>query len=79
MIKIKWDGSMTVEEYLKIYSVLNPKDCHGKDLDGTWVPLSVAIIAVEQALKDKLKYEQPSWIRPQVIDLTVMPPQLIKI
>lgn len=49
----------TVEKYLYENSVLDGKG----NMDGSFVPISIAMIAVEQALKGNLRYEKPSWIR----------------
>jgi len=49
----------TVEEYLKQHSVLDGKG----NMDGHFVPLSVAHLAAELLAQDKLKLEHPSWIK----------------
>ena len=47
----------TVEDYLRKYAVL---DGHG-NMDGEFVPLSVAHLAVELYVKDRLELKRPSW------------------
>ena len=49
----------TVEQYLYRHSVLDGMG----NMDGSFVPLSVAMIAVEKILKYELQYKPPSWIR----------------
>jgi hypothetical protein len=47
-----------VEEYLRKHSVLDGMG----NMDGLFVPLSVAMIAVEQCLLNKLEYKGMSWV-----------------
>jgi hypothetical protein len=48
----------SVEEYLMGYSVLDGEG----NMDGLFVPLSVAHLAVELAVQEKLELKKPSWI-----------------
>jgi hypothetical protein len=47
----------TVENYLRKHSVLDGRG----NMDGAWVPLSVAMIAVKKYIDNKLIYNRPSW------------------
>lgn len=49
----------TLEEYLREHSVL---DGHG-NMDGSFVPLSVAMIGCEQVLRDKLEFNVSTNVR----------------
>lgn len=49
----------TTEEYLRKYSVLDGMG----NMDGEFVPMSVAMIAIQRALDYDLCHEPPSWIR----------------
>lgn len=51
---------MNVEDYLRKYCVLDGMG----NMDGPFVPLSIAMLAVKQILEGKLKYEGMSWIGP---------------
>lgn len=46
-----------VEDYLRGYSVLDEQG----NMDGSFVPLSVAMIAIEQVINGKLEYMGKSW------------------
>jgi len=48
-----------VEDYLRKHSVLDGQG----NMDGSFVPLSVAMIAIEQCLEGKLEYKGRSWLR----------------
>lgn len=48
----------TLEDYLRRHSVL---DGHG-NLDGEFVPLSVAMIGAKQVVDGKISLDKPSWI-----------------
>ena len=50
----------TTEEYLREHSVLDGMG----NMDGEFVPLSVAMIAIQRVLDYDLCHEPPSWIRP---------------
>lgn len=50
----------TAEQFLQENSVLDNSDV----MDGSWVPISIAMIAIEEVLNGKLKYEKPSWHKP---------------
>ena len=49
--------SKNVEDYLRSYSVLDGMG----NMDGSFVPLSVAMLAVEQVINGKLEYMGKSW------------------
>jgi hypothetical protein len=48
----------TTEEYLRENSVLDSCD----SMDGTWVPLSIAMIAIDKAVKGELQHNNKTWI-----------------
>ena len=49
--------SKNVEDYLRSYSVLDGMG----NMDGSFVPLSVAMLAIEQVINGKLEYMGKSW------------------
>ncbi len=77
LLKDEIPESKNVEDYLRKYSISD--GFAGKDdekalqelrnlagtMDGTWVPISVAMIAIQQVLSKKLKYEGMSWYKPE--------------
>jgi len=52
------NNTKNAEDFLRGYGVLDGRG----NMDGVFVPLSVAMIAIEQVLKGKLEYNDPSWI-----------------
>lgn len=49
----------TTEEYLRQHSVLDGMG----NMDGEFVPISIAMIAIEKTLEHKLEHKPPSWIK----------------
>lgn len=56
---LKNNDYKNVEEYLRKNAVIDGQGC---DMDGSWVPLSVAHIACGLVKTGQLKLEKPSWI-----------------
>lgn len=56
----------TVEEYLTRHAVLDGQG----NLDGYFVPLSIAMIAIDLVSQNKLDNKQPSWIENPASSLT---------
>lgn len=46
------------EEYLRSHAVIDGRG----NMDGSMVPLSVAMIAIQQVIEGKLKHNSPTWI-----------------
>jgi hypothetical protein len=80
LLKDEIPESKNVEDYLRKYSISD--GFAGKDdekalqelrnlagaMDGTWVPISVAMIAIQQVLSKKLQYQGMSWYKPDQPD-----------
>jgi hypothetical protein len=49
----------SVEDYLRKHAVIDKSN----DMDGSWVPLSIAMIAAHKVEKYELEYKPPSWIK----------------
>lgn len=49
----------TVEEYLREHAVIDGQG----NMDGSFVPLSVAMASVEKALRGELEVSDPTWIK----------------
>ena len=53
------DG-VTTEAYLRQYAVIDGMG----NMDGSFVPLSVAMIAIQKTLDYEIEHKPPSWIHP---------------
>lgn len=51
--------SQTAEDYLRRHAVLDGRG----NMDGMWVPISVAMIAIEHVINGKLEPAHPTWIK----------------
>ena len=47
----------SVEDYLREFAIMDS----GPKMDGSWVPVSVAMMAVRKSLEDELEYLPPTW------------------
>ncbi len=54
---------MNVEDYLRKHSVLDGMG----NMDGEFVPISIAMIAIEEVIDGKLEYKGMSWHRPKYL------------
>lgn len=59
MSQLNSNERLTTEEYLRQHAVIDGMG----NIDGPFVPLSIAMITIQKALDHEMEHKPPSWIK----------------